>query len=106
VDVDSGRERPDALWLLGTAQYGVCLFGGGALWFVLARLTRGFGGAPGAQAAACLALLALIGAEAWWARLPNPRNAAADYLISFLSSAAIAAFGMAVVLAVALVLAR
>ena len=67
-----------------------------------ARLRR----APGAQALAGLALLALIGAEAWWARLPNPRNARADYLISFLSSAAIAALGMAVVLAVSLVIAR
>jgi hypothetical protein len=51
-------------------------------------------------------LLALIAAEAWWAHLPGARNPWGDYLIDFLSSAAIAGFGMAVVAAVGLVLRR
>lgn len=91
---------------LGTIQYGVALAGGGALWALLAWRTAGFGGNLGTQGGAVGLLLALIAAEAWWAHIPTKRNSWGDYLVDFLSSAAIAGFGMAVVAAVGLVLRR
>ena len=100
----SDRQAQGAGWLLGSIQYGVCLFGGGALWFLLARLTGFFGGNLGTQVAACLLLLALIIAEAWWSHMPTVHNPVGDYIVDLLSSAAIAGFGMAVVLAILAVL--
>ena len=92
--------------LLGTIQYGVALAGGGALWLLLAQVTGFFGGDLVLQALATGLLLALIAAEAWWAHLPGAPNPWGDYLVDFLSSAAIAGFGMAVVLAILLWLPR
>ncbi len=92
------------MMLLGTIQYGVALAGGGALWLVLAEGTDGFGGDLLAQIVAVALLLALIVAEAAWAHMPGAHNVWGDYLVDFLSSAAIAGFGMAVVAAVGLVL--
>ena len=94
------------MMLLGTIQYGVALAGGGALWLLLAQATGFFGGDLLAQALAVGLLLALIAAEAWWAHLPGAPHLWGDYLVDFLSSAAVAAFGMAVVAAVGLVLRR
>lgn len=94
------------MMLLGTIQYGVALAGGGALWLLLAQATGFFGGDLLVQGVAVVLLLALIAAEAWWAHMPGARNPWGDYLIDFLSSAAIAAFGMAVVAAVGLALQR
>ena len=66
------------------------------------RSPDGFGGDPGAQAAAGLLLMALIAGEAWWAHIPSPQHPTREFVIDFLSSAAIAGFGMAVVLAILL----
>ena len=92
--------------LLGTIQYGVALAGGGALWLLLTQTTDFFGGDLALQIVAVALLLALIAAEAWWAHLPGAPHLWGDYLVDFLSSAAVAAFGMAVVAAVGLVLRR
>ena len=95
------REAPrGVIWYLGTVQYCVCLFGGGALWFLAALLTGFFGDDPAIQAAACLVLLALIIAEAWWAHMPGSGNELGDFVVDILTSAAIAGFGMAVVVAI------
>ena len=88
------------IWYLGTVQYCVCLFGGGALWFLAALLTGFFGDDPAIQVAACLVLLALIIAEAWWAHMPGSGNELGDFVVDILTSAAIAGFGMAVVVAI------
>ena len=99
--------RPSRVaWYLGTIQYGTLLFAGGALWFLAAVLTGFFWGDLAAQASAVLVLLALIAAEAYWSHMPTAGSPLADYLIDFLSSAAIAGFGMAVVLAILLWLPR
>jgi hypothetical protein len=101
------RKSPQGLMmLLGTIQYGVVLAGGGALWLLLAEGTGFFGGDLPVQIIAIGLLLALIAAEAWWAHMPGASNPWGDYLVDFLSSAAIAAFGMAVVVAVGLALQR
>ena len=97
-----GNQLQGVAWYLGTIQYGAFLFGGGALWFLAARLTGFFWGDPGAQVIACLLLLALISAEAWWSHMPTRGNPAGDYVVDFVSSAAIAGFGMAVVQAILL----
>ena len=52
-----GNPLQGVAWYLGTIQYGVFLFGGGALWFLAARLTGFFWGDLGAQVVACLLLL-------------------------------------------------
>src|SRR4051812_21227010 len=87
-------------WYLGTIQYGVCLFAGGALWFLVAQLTGFFGDSLAIQVAACLALLALIAAESWWSHMPGSGNEVLDFSIDVATSVAIAAFGMAIVAAV------
>ncbi len=97
-----GQQRLGTLWLLGSVQYGTCLFGGGALWLLAAQLTSGFGGDPITQAGACLLLIALIIGEAWWSHIPTVKHSAREFLIDCLSSATIAGFGMAVVLAILL----
>ncbi len=94
------QQVPGVGWYLGTIQYCACLFVGGALWFLLARLTGFYAGNLVAQVAACLLLLALIAAEAWWAHMPAVGNSIGDIVVDVLSSAAIAGFGMAVVLAI------
>ncbi len=94
------QQVPGAGWYLGTIQYCVCLFVGGAIWFLLARLTGFYEGNPAAQVAACLLLLGLIAAEAWWAHMPAVGNPIGDIVFDVLSSAVIAGFGMAVVLAI------
>jgi hypothetical protein len=104
--VKPGNQLQGVAWYLGTIQYGTVLFGGGALWFLAAWLTGFFGGDLGAQVLACLLLLALIAFEAWWSHMPTRGNPVGDYLVDFLSSAAIAGFGMAVVLAILLWLPR
>lgn len=100
--MNRSQQRLGTLWLLGSIQYGTCLFGGGALWLLVAQLTGGFGGDPGRQAGAGLLLVALIAGEAWWAHIPNPKHPAREFVIDLLGSAAIAGFGMAVVLAILL----
>jgi hypothetical protein len=101
------RKSPQGVMLfLGTIQYGVALAGGGALWLVVAMGTGFFGGDLVLQIGAVGLLLALIAAEAWWAHMPSKRNPWGDYFVDFLSSAAIAGFGMAVVAAVGFVVHR
>ena len=51
---------------LGTIQYCVALFGGGAVWFVTAHLTNFFSDDPTIKIAASLLLVALILAERYW----------------------------------------
>jgi hypothetical protein len=102
----SGKTVGGVIWYVGTIQYGACLFVGGALWFLAARLTDFFGGNLPAQAVAGLLLLALIGLEAWWAHIPQVGNPVGDWIADILGSAAIAGFGMAVVLAVLLTIRR
>ncbi len=94
------------MWLLGSIQYGTCLFGGGALWLLAAKLTHFFGGNPAAQLTAGLLLVAVVAGETWWAYIPPPKHRVREFVVEFLSSAAIAAFGMAVVLAISLVVPR
>ena len=95
------REAPRGIvWYLGTVQYCVCLFGGGALWFLAAQITGFFGDDPIVQVAACLALLALIVAESWWAHMPGSGNELGDFVVDILTSAGIVGFGMAVVVAI------
>jgi hypothetical protein len=89
-------------WILGMIQYGVCLAGGGALWYLAASATAFFGGDFLAQSSASLLLLILIVAEAWWIHMPARNEHPGDYVADFLSSAAIAGFGMAVALLVGL----
>ncbi len=89
-------------WILGMVQYGVCLAGGGALWFIIARSTGFFWGDIMAQASACLLLLALIVAEAWWIHMPTRHDRAGDYVADFLSSGALAGFGIGVTLFIGL----
>ena len=88
------------VWYLGTIQYCACLFGGGALWFLAAVGTGFFWDNLAAQITACGLLAALIGAESWWARMTPAGNPVGDFLVDLLSSAAIAGFGMAVVLGI------
>jgi hypothetical protein len=83
-------------WYLGSIQYCVCLFVGGALWFLMARLTGFFGNDPAVQAAACVVLLVVILAESWWAHMPGSGNELGDFAVDVLTSAGIAGFGMAV----------
>ncbi len=101
-----GRRVPGLGWYLGTIQYSVALFGGGALWFLLARATGFFAGDPLVQLAAVLLLLALIAGEAMWSYGTTFGHRPRDYLADVLSSAAITAFGMAIVLAIYLVVPR
>lgn len=89
-------------WYIGTIQYCVCLFGGGALWFLAARLTGFFGNDLAIQVAACAVLLAVIIAESWWAHMPGPENELSEFAVDIVMSAAIAGFGMAVVVAIIL----
>jgi hypothetical protein len=84
-------------WYLGSIQYCVCLFVGGAAWFIAARLTGFFGDDPATQLAACLVLLAIILAESWWAHMPGSGNELGEFVVDVLTSAAIAGFGMVVV---------
>jgi hypothetical protein len=100
----SNRQTFDLGWILGMVQYGVCLAGGGALWFLAARATGFFGDDLLEQASAFLILLILIVAEAWWIHVPSRNEHAGDYVADFLSSAAIAGFGMAVVVFIGLAL--
>ena len=97
-------------WYLGATQYCLCLFAGGALWLVAAIGTGFFWDDLPAQISACLLLLLVIAAETWWAHMPasdsQTSSASADLFVDFLSSAAIAAFGMSVVLVVLLWLPR
>src|SRR3954469_11840275 len=88
------------VWYLCTIQYCTCLFAGGAIWFLTAHLTGFFWDDHPYQIAACLVLIALIIAESLWAPIPGPGNELADFAIDLLTSAAIAAFGMAVVPAI------
>ncbi len=88
------------LWYLGTIQYCVCLFAGGALWFLFAQLTGFFWNNHPYQVAACLILLALITAESLWSHMPGSGNELADFAIDLLTSAAITAFGMATIAAI------
>ncbi|HMA34415.1 MAG TPA: hypothetical protein VKY74_08010 [Chloroflexia bacterium] len=97
-----GQQLPGVGWYLGTIQYCVFLFGGGAGWFLIARLTGFFWDNPAAQILACGLLLALIAGEAWWAHIPQVGNPIGDIIFDLVSSAAIAGFGMAVILAIAL----
>jgi hypothetical protein len=93
----STRQALGLGWILGMIQYGVCLAGGGALWYLVARATGFFGGDLLEQSSAFLLLLILIVAEAWWIHVPSRNEHVGDYVADFLSSAAIAGFGMAVV---------
>jgi|SRR5436190_18349789 len=93
-------------WYLGTIQYCVCLFGGGALWFVAAQATGFFGNDLTFQVAAFAVLLAVILAESWWAHMPGSGNEARDFAADILTSAALAGFGMAMVVAIILWLPR
>lgn len=97
--VKRNRQR-STMPILGTIQYCISLFGGGALWFLVARLTSFFGGNLLAQVAASFMLLSLIGAESWWAHMPSHGNELADFIVDLVTSAAIAGFGMAVVIAI------
>jgi hypothetical protein len=100
----SSRQALGLGWILGMIQYGVCLAGGGALWFLAARLTGFFGGDFLSQASASILLLILITAEAWWIHVPARNEHVGDYVADFLSSAAIAGFGMGVALFIGLAL--
>lgn len=90
------------VWFLGTIQYGIFLFGGGAVWFIVASATGFFGGDLANQVMACLLLVALVVAESWWAHLPAAGSEIGNLLVDFLTSAAIAGSGMAVVLGILL----
>lgn len=93
------RERYQGVaWYLGTIQYCTCLFAGGGLWFALARLTGFFNGDLYWQISACLVLLVIITGESLWAFMPGFGNPFTEFMIDFLTSAAIAGFGMVVVL--------
>ena len=81
---------------MGTIQYGTCLFGGGALWFLFARVTGFFWGDQPLQFAACLVLLALITGESLWAHMPGYGNEWREFAVNMLTSAAIAGSGMAI----------
>jgi hypothetical protein len=87
-------------WILGTIQYCACLFGGGGLWLLAAYLTGFFGGDLAAQGVALLLLLALITVEAGWAHLSVAGARRGDFVVDFVSSAAIAGFGMVMVVAI------
>ncbi len=100
--MNRSQQRLGMMWVLGSIQYCTCLFGGGALWLLAAQLTDGFGGNLLTQTVAGLLLLALIAGEAWWAYIPPVKHPAREFLVDCLSSAAIAGFGMAVVLAILL----
>jgi len=91
------RASLGVVWYLGSIQYCVCLFVGGAFWFLAARFTGFFGQDFALQAGACLALLGIILAESWWAHMPGSGNELGDFIVDILTSAAIAGFGMAVV---------
>jgi hypothetical protein len=95
-----GKQSLGALWYLGTSQYCICLFGGGALWFLVAQLSGFFWGNLAAQVGASLLLLLVIVLESWWAHIPSFGNQVGDYIGDFLTSAAIAGFGMGVVVAI------
>lgn len=101
-----GRQVQGAGWFLGTIQYGAGLFGGGALWFLAARVTGFFGGDLLAQATACLLLLVLVLAEAWWSYRSTFGKRPGDFVADLVSSAAIAGFGMVMVLAIFLAVHR
>jgi hypothetical protein len=98
--MEKSRRSLGALWFLGTSQYCICLFGGGALWLLAAQATGFFWGSLAAQIGASLLLLLVIGLESWWAHVPSSENQVNDYVGDFLTSAAITGFGMAVVLAI------
>jgi len=100
----SSRQTLGLGWILGMIQYGLCLAGGGALWFLAARFTDFFGEDLLEQASAFLLLLILIVAEALWIHLPSRNEHIGDYVADFFSSAAIAVFGMAVTLFIGLAL--
>ena len=97
-----GQQVPGLGMYLGTIQYGVFLFGGGAGWLLFALGTDFFWQNPLSQVAAGLLLLGLITAEACWAHVPVVGGGVGDFLVDFFSSAAIAAFGRAIVVAIAL----
>jgi len=87
-------------WYVGTIQYCVCLFVGGAVWFLTAQATGFFWGYAVAQVVATGLLLALILAESWWAHMPGSGNELLDFAMDVLMSAAIAGFGMLVTAAI------
>ena len=45
-------------------------------------------------------MLAVIVAESWWAHMPGPENELGDFAVDIVTRAAIAGFGMAVVVAI------
>lgn len=91
------RTSAGIAWYLGTIQYCTALFIGGAIWFLVARVTGFFGEDPFIKIMACVLLGALIMAESWWAHMPGFGNEVREYIGDILTSAAIAGFGMAVV---------
>jgi len=90
------RASQGIVWYLGAIQYCVCLFGGGALWFLAARLTGFFWDDLAMQIVACIVLLGLIMAESWWAYMPGFGNELREFTVDLLTSAGIAGFGMVV----------
>jgi len=85
------------VWYLGTIQYCICLFGGGAIWFLIAQLTGFFGDDLLTKVGACLLLALIIVCESLWAHMPGNGNQTREFAMDILTSAAIAGFGMAVV---------
>ena len=96
------RSRPQqgVAWYLGAIQYCICLFGGGALFFLILRLTGFFWGDPTAQIVACLLLVIIVLAESWWAYMPTAGSGLGEFIADLLTSLAIVAFGMAVVIGI------